>query len=47
MGHDEEELKPYVEPEPDFNDSSRIGASQCLHQRVDAINERAKTSSAK
>lgn len=39
VGHDEEELKPYIEPEPDFNDSSRIGASQCLHQCVDAINE--------
>lgn len=31
VGHDDEELKPYAEPEPDFNDSSRIGGSQCVH----------------
>lgn len=24
-GHEEEELKPYTEPEPDFNDTKRIG----------------------
>ncbi|KAJ8248574.1 hypothetical protein GJAV_G00243450 [Gymnothorax javanicus] len=24
VGHEEEELKPYLEPEPDFNDSKRI-----------------------
>ncbi|XP_065445481.1 serine/threonine-protein kinase MARK1 isoform X9 [Chrysemys picta bellii] len=24
VGHDEEELKPYTEPEPDFNDTKRI-----------------------
>lgn len=28
VGHEEEELKPYIEPEADFNDSSRIGV--CL-----------------
>lgn len=26
VGHEEEELKPYIEPEADFNDSTRIGA---------------------
>lgn len=25
VGHEEEELKPYSEPEPDFNDTKRIG----------------------
>lgn len=25
VGHEEEELKPYTEPEPDFNDMKRIG----------------------
>lgn len=25
VGHEEEELKPYAEPEPDFNDAKRIG----------------------
>lgn len=25
VGHEEEELKPYTEPEPDFNDTKRIG----------------------
>lgn len=25
VGHEEEELKPYAEPEPDFNDTKRIG----------------------
>ena len=27
VGHEEEELKPYHEPETDFNDSVRIGVS--------------------
>lgn len=27
VGHEEEELKPYIEPEADFSDSSRIGVS--------------------
>lgn len=30
MGHEEEELKPYIEPEADFNDSSRIGMPVCM-----------------
>ena len=25
VGHEEEELKPYTEPETDFNDGARIG----------------------
>lgn len=25
VGHEEEELKPYSEPDPDFNDAKRIG----------------------
>ncbi len=25
VGHEEEELKPYTEPEPDFSDTKRIG----------------------
>jgi len=25
MGYEEEELKPYVEPEPDYKDVKRIG----------------------
>jgi len=25
MGYEEEELKPYVEPEPDYKDGKRIG----------------------
>ena len=24
VGHEDEELKPYAEPEPDFNDTKRI-----------------------
>lgn len=30
MGHEEEELKPYIEPEADFSDSSRIGVSKSV-----------------
>lgn len=35
VGHEEEELKPYIEPEADFGDSSRIGMSEwiCWSQR--------------
>lgn len=29
VGHEEEELKPYIEPEADFSDSTRIGMSDC------------------
>ncbi len=25
VGHEEEDLKPYIEPEPDFSDTKRIG----------------------
>lgn len=35
VGHEEEELKPYAEPEADFSDTKRIGTcrrtSSCLH----------------
>jgi hypothetical protein len=27
VGHEEEELKPHQEPEPDWNDTKRIGQS--------------------
>lgn len=30
VGYDDEELKPYIEPEADLNDSSRIGVSRCV-----------------
>lgn len=30
VGHEEEELKPYIEPEPDFNDTKRIGKNFCM-----------------
>lgn len=30
VGHEEEELKPYIEPEADFSDSSRIGMSEWI-----------------
>lgn len=30
VGHEEEELKPYIEPEADFSDSSRIGVCVCV-----------------
>ena len=33
VGHEEEELKPYIEPEPDFSDNKRIG--QILLLRCD------------
>jgi MAP/microtubule affinity-regulating kinase len=41
MGYEEEELKPYVEPEPDYKDVKRIGMllslfwHQMLHKNVD------------
>lgn len=39
VGHEEEELKPYIEPEADFSDSSRIGMSVwiCAHVALNAI----------
>lgn len=39
VGHEEEELKPYIEPEADFSDSSRIGMSEwiCAHVALNAI----------
>lgn len=35
VGHEEEELKPYIEPEADFSDSSRIGMSDLMCVCVD------------
>jgi hypothetical protein len=39
MGYEEEELKPYVEPEPDYKDLKRIGRlSFCgLHCKHDHL----------
>lgn len=39
VGHEEEELKPYIEPEADFSDSSRIGMSEwiCTNVALDPI----------
>lgn len=39
VGHEEEELKPYIEPEADFSDSSRIGMSEwiCTDVALDFI----------
>ncbi|KAL7012969.1 hypothetical protein ACKWTF_015120 [Chironomus riparius] len=30
MGYEDDELKPYVEPQPDLNDQKRIGKTECL-----------------
>lgn len=46
MGYEEEELKPYVEPEPDYKDVKRIGMlfsffrQQMLHENVDSAHRR-------
>lgn len=34
VGHEEEELKPYTEPEADFNDTKRIGTYTCRHTHM-------------
>lgn len=31
MGFEEEELKPYLEPEPDYRDHKRIGESASMY----------------
>ena len=31
MGYDDEELKPYLEPEPDYKDHKRIGESASMY----------------
>jgi hypothetical protein len=33
VGHEEEELKPYTEPEPDFSDIKRIGKYLNIFER--------------
>ena len=46
MGYEEEELKPYVEPEPDYKDVKRIGTllsflwQQMLNKNVDSAHRR-------
>jgi hypothetical protein len=48
MGYEEEELKPFIEPEPDFKDPKRIGTSlatptsACERMRVTAIASEAR-----
>ncbi|XP_048862613.1 serine/threonine-protein kinase MARK1-like isoform X1 [Brienomyrus brachyistius] len=39
VGHEEEELKPYLEPEPDFNDSKRIDLMVTMGFPKDEITE--------
>uniref|UniRef100_A0A8C6KLK5 Serine/threonine-protein kinase MARK1 n=1 Tax=Nothobranchius furzeri TaxID=105023 RepID=A0A8C6KLK5_NOTFU len=39
VGHNDEELKPYTEPEPDFNDSSRIELMVTMGFPKDEITE--------
>lgn len=31
MGYEEDELKPYLEPEPDYKDHKRIGESASMY----------------
>lgn len=31
MGYEDDELKPYVEPEPDYKDHKRIGESASMY----------------
>ncbi|XP_074078809.1 serine/threonine-protein kinase MARK1 isoform X5 [Macrotis lagotis] len=38
VGHEEEELKPYTEPEPDFNDTKRIDVMVTMGFSRDEIN---------
>ncbi|XP_065739834.1 serine/threonine-protein kinase MARK1 isoform X6 [Phocoena phocoena] len=39
VGHEEEELKPYAEPEPDFNDAKRIDIMVTMGFARDEIND--------
>ncbi|XP_039770726.1 serine/threonine-protein kinase MARK1 isoform X5 [Ornithorhynchus anatinus] len=39
VGHEEEELKPYLEPEPDFNDTKRIDIMVTMGFSREEINE--------
>ncbi|XP_019495137.1 PREDICTED: serine/threonine-protein kinase MARK1 [Hipposideros armiger] len=39
VGHEEEELKPYTEPEPDFNDTKRIDIMVTMGFARDEIND--------
>lgn len=38
VGHEEEELKPYTEPEPDFNDTKRIGEYIDIAEVLNVVN---------
>lgn len=33
MGYEDDELKPYVEPEPDYKDHKRIGESASMYKK--------------
>lgn len=33
MGYEDDELKPYVEPQPDLNDQKRIGKTGTVQQQ--------------
>lgn len=34
VGHEEEELKPYIEPQPDYKDPKRTGKGMCVRKKV-------------
>lgn len=34
MGYEEDELKPYIEPEPDYKDDMRIGESASMYMTL-------------
>lgn len=33
MGYEDDELKPYIEPQPDLNDQKRIGKTGTVQQQ--------------
>lgn len=37
VGHEDEELKPYIEPEADLSDSARIGMSDSMGVCIDIV----------
>jgi len=37
MGYEDDELKPYVEPQPDLNDQKRIGKTGTVQQQHSLI----------
>lgn len=34
MGYEDDELKPYLEPEPDYKDHKRIGESASMYNNT-------------